>query len=346
MHKLNISKEELFTKNTKEVSAEDVQWIQDWYYQITTDHRPIEHVIWYCEFAWHRFTVTGDTLIPRPETEYMIEAVVERVQQNEEIRKKRGESAKGSSLRSEWQVTLLDIGTGCGVLGLSTLLHTGQYIWVSIFTDLSSKALDVAKGNYEKLKPQIRNQKSEIQFLECSLMDHEVIRKVLGSSSGLSEEETIEGSYEGQTNNSLTVWSSWDSSLRSEWRSSNVLIVANLPYIPEWLFTDNTDPSVHKREPKMAFVGGDDGMDLYRIMLSQIVDLRNQNTEYRKKSEEGKHENTSLLSSFSTLPSIALFLEMMTWQVEILRKEFGEWFEFEEVKTFHFNIRIVKGILK
>jgi hypothetical protein len=40
-----------------------------------------------------------------------------------------------------------------------------------------------------------------------------------------------------------------------------------------------------------------------------------------------------------------MFLEMMTRQVEILKAEFGEWLAFEEVKTFHFNIRIVKATL-
>lgn len=42
---------------------------------------------------------------------------------------------------------------------------------------------------------------------------------------------------------------------------------------------------------------------------------------------------------------ISMFLEMMTWQVEILEKEFGEYIAFEEVKTFHFNIRIVKATI-
>ena len=41
-----------------------------------------------------------------------------------------------------------------------------------------------------------------------------------------------------------------------------------------------------------------------------------------------------------------MFLEMMTWQVEILQKEFGDKLAFEEVKTFHFNIRIVKALFK
>jgi hypothetical protein len=42
---------------------------------------------------------------------------------------------------------------------------------------------------------------------------------------------------------------------------------------------------------------------------------------------------------------LVMFLEMMTWQVDILRAEFGDRMLFEEVKTFHFNIRIVKASL-
>ena len=41
-----------------------------------------------------------------------------------------------------------------------------------------------------------------------------------------------------------------------------------------------------------------------------------------------------------------MFLEMMTRQVEILEKEFGAKLAFEELKTFHFNIRIVKASFK
>jgi len=40
--------------------------------------------------------------------------------------------------------------------------------------------------------------------------------------------------------------------------------------------------------------------------------------------------------------TMKLFLEMMTWQVDILRSKYSDFFVFEEVKTFHFNIRIVK----
>ena len=41
---------------------------------------------------------------------------------------------------------------------------------------------------------------------------------------------------------------------------------------------------------------------------------------------------------------ITMYLEMMTWQLAILEKEYIEHFTFGEVKTFHANIRILKVV--
>ena len=101
------------------------------------------------------------------------------------------------------------------------------------------------------------------------------------------------------------------------------MILANLPYIPDETFDTNPDQSI-KFEPRVAFVGGDDGLDLYRIMFQQIKELDKRITIKQ---------------------ALTMFLEMMTWQVDILRHEF-EWLLFEEIKTFHFQIRIVKVVYK
>lgn len=107
---------------------------------------------------------------------------------------------------------------------------------------------------------------------------------------------------------------------KRELLDKNIVLVANLPYIPEETFEANVADNVKKFEPKPAFVGGDDGLDYYRIMLDQIGELNPKN--------------------------LVMFLEMMTWQVDILRQLYDDRFVFEEVKTFHFNIRIVKAYLK
>lgn len=52
---------------------------------------------------------------------------------------------------------------------------------------------------------------------------------------------------------------------------------------------------------------------------------------------------SQLLEMREMFSDLTMFLEMMTWQVDILRQEFAEVLVFEEVKTFHFNIRIVQA---
>lgn len=148
--------------------------------------------------------------------------------------------------------------------------------------DLSADALFVAKKNYDTLIDASKHDTRFIQSDLCAFLE------------------------------------SYPSSIQGR----NLILTANLPYIPDQTFDDNSPVNVQKWEPRMAFVGGNDGLDLYRKMFSQLSALHQQ------------------------FGSLVMFLEMMTWQVDILRNEFGDRMEFEEVKTFHFNIRIVKAKFK
>jgi release factor glutamine methyltransferase len=226
----------------------------------TIEKKPLEYILGWVEFLRYRFVVWPATLIPRPETEYMIEAINEYIAEHSQ------------------QQTIFDIWTWCGVLWLSVCLHNTSYITQAYLTDLSSDALSIAKQNYATYTPEIQD--IPVTFLEASLLDDLTLR-------------------------------AW---LEQAWSVS--ILVANLPYIPEQTFEDNTDIMVKKREPKIAFVWGDDGLDLYRIMFDQLLQLDSSPT---------------------------MFLEMMTRQVDILRQEYPEKISFEEVKTFHFNIRIVRA---
>lgn len=256
-YRLDLSKEDLFTKMELDVQDSDYQWIKDAYTQYTVDKKPLEYIIWKVEFAWLSFAVTPKTLIPRPETEYMIQAV------REELQDKKA-------------AYILDVWTWCGVLGLSATYHHQDITKHTLLTELDTDTLAVAEGNARALFDDL----NKISFLEANLLDHEDIYTFL----------------------------------HQKW----VILVANLPYIPVELFEENTDIWVKKREPKMAFVWGKDGCDLYRIMFDQLL----QNKEWVDKD-------------------LVMFLEMMTWQVDVLRKEYPM-MDFQEVKTFHFNIRIVR----
>lgn len=187
-------------------------------------------------------------------------------------------------------------------------------------TEYYPETLEVARRNLESYKKSCQNDNSttdiqqlatskilnNTQLLHCSLLDHPVLQEVIMPT----------------TDNQQPI--------------TNIIIVANLPYIPEQLFEDNVEDNVKLWEPKPAFVGGEDGLDWYREMLDQVIS--------NQKQVAGIQEQVSSIQQLTTDKQhpITLFLEMMTWQVDILRQAYKNHFSFEEVATFHMNIRIVK----
>lgn len=104
--------------------------------------QPMAYLLGYKEFYGRDFIVTKDVLIPRPETEVLIDL------------------AKKHSLTGN----VLDVGTGSGAIGL-TLWHELKNISLTL-SDISEEALEVATKNAKKLKIK------SINFVMSDLMDH------------------------------------------------------------------------------------------------------------------------------------------------------------------------------
>jgi release factor glutamine methyltransferase len=107
---------------------------------------PLQYILGMQEFWGLEFRVTTDTLIPRPETELLIEAVLEQL----------GRPAR--------PITLVDLctGTGCLAITLGRLYPAAQIV----ATDRSPAALDVARSNA------LRHGMTErIKFLEGDLLE-------------------------------------------------------------------------------------------------------------------------------------------------------------------------------
>jgi release factor glutamine methyltransferase len=107
---------------------------------------PLQYLTGHQEFYGLDFIVTPDVLIPRPETEFLIERVIKVV----------GESKQDSPV-------IVDLGTGSGCIAvtLAKQLPTARVI----ATDASPTALNVARKNAERLRVCDR-----IEFLEGDLL--------------------------------------------------------------------------------------------------------------------------------------------------------------------------------
>lgn len=106
---------------------------------------PFAYIVGHQEFWGLSFDVTPAVLIPRPETEFIVEAVLKRVPPD----------AK--------QVTVADVGTGSGCLAVAIARERPAAALVA--TDISEAALDVARRNAARLGVAER-----IRFVRCDLL--------------------------------------------------------------------------------------------------------------------------------------------------------------------------------
>jgi release factor glutamine methyltransferase len=95
---------------------------------------PMAYLMGYREFMSHRFTVAPAVLIPRPETELLVETAVQYLQ----------------SLNAP---RVLDLGTGSGAVAISIALACPSAMVAA--TDVSRRALDVARRNATDLSARV-----------------------------------------------------------------------------------------------------------------------------------------------------------------------------------------------
>ncbi len=107
---------------------------------------PLPYFLGKWEFFGLDFVVTPAVLIPRPETELMIEAVLTQVR---------------SQPRLEYNI--LDIGTGSGIIPISLAVHIPSANFIA--TDISAAALDIAHANAER-----HGVSNRITFVETDLL--------------------------------------------------------------------------------------------------------------------------------------------------------------------------------
>lgn len=102
---------------------------------------PVAYILGYKDFYRSRFAVSSSVLIPRPETEILVEEAVEWVTKNH---------------KPEDDVKIIDLGTGSGCLGISVvadLIQKGFSKLDLTLMDISEEALKVAKKNCDLILP-------------------------------------------------------------------------------------------------------------------------------------------------------------------------------------------------
>ena len=125
---LKCERIKLYTEFDKPLSEEEREKMRS-YVERRAKHEPLAYIIGERAFMRNNFKVTPATLVPRPETELLVESLVK----------------AAPMLRTDGAVKALDIGTGSGAIIVSLLDYLPAAVGVGV--DISNEALAVAKEN-------------------------------------------------------------------------------------------------------------------------------------------------------------------------------------------------------
>ena len=192
---------------------------------------PTQHLTGKQEFWGLEFAVTPDVLIPRPETEHVIEIALDRLALRER-RAGRPQKTTGEGL------LIADIGTGSGCIAVALAKELpGAALYA---TDISPAALAVARSNAAR-----HSVADRIHFLEGSLLEGLATSIAPVASPSVS---TVE---------------------RTAPRLFD-LIVSNPPYIGR-RESGSLMREVRDYEPEVALYAGEEGYELYAGLIAQAV---------------------------------------------------------------------------
>lgn len=131
-HVLKLETQALYVKMNDEITNEEINKFDELWNQYLNDNKPIQYLIGTSCFYGYDFIVTPDVLIPRYETEELVENILYRY--DEHFNKK--------------DVDVCDLATGSGCIAIA-LAKEEKHMHV-VATDISKEALKIAKLNNEK----------------------------------------------------------------------------------------------------------------------------------------------------------------------------------------------------
>ena len=149
-HVLNIDRMMLFTKYRDDIEDEEIEKIRYFIQKIGREKFPVQYLLNEQEFYGRKFYVDKGVLIPRQDTEILVEKMIDIL--------------KDKVLKNEIHPKILDIGVGSGIIGITAALEIESSYVLGV--DISEKALETAEKNKKILKV------PNIKFLKSNLFEN------------------------------------------------------------------------------------------------------------------------------------------------------------------------------
>lgn len=152
---VGIKRLDLALQPQKEISASEENNFREALERLL-NHEPIQYIIGETEFFRLKFIVNNSVLIPRPETEELVQWILDDLQIN-----------------SEEDVSILDIGTGSGCIAISLAKNLPKAKVSAI--DISEEALQIAKLNAQINNVNIRFDPANVLSIDSLSRKYDII---------------------------------------------------------------------------------------------------------------------------------------------------------------------------
>jgi len=177
MHFLDVDELWLLTNQNTEVEVDNqlFEWIQR-----RINQEPFEYIVQKVSFYSQEFHIEEGALIPRPETELLIDEVLLHVSDKNEVK------------------TFVEVGVGSGIISIVLAQHLPNAKFIAV--DISEDALVVARKNIEKFGMQER-----IELRHGSLLEpvSEKIDYLVSNPPYIANDATLEKNLSFEPQNAL-----------------------------------------------------------------------------------------------------------------------------------------------
>ena len=159
-HCLKQNKTWILVHSEEELSAEQFSWLTEAVAKRKTG-LPVAYITGHKEFYGYDFNVSPSVLIPKPDTEILVEKAIDEIIAKIEF-------------RPEIILSICDMCAGSGCIGISVLKNLIEEYKIPseklpkfTFADISEDALNIAKQNAKKLLPP--QEFEELRFIQTNL---------------------------------------------------------------------------------------------------------------------------------------------------------------------------------
>ena len=125
----HLQKDELWLITNQNVEIQGLEKLLEWSKR-RAQNEPFEYITNSVSFYSREFYIDEGALIPRPETEILIDEVIKRVEDKNRV------------------MTFVEVGVGSGIISIMLALHFKNAKFIAV--DISSRAIEVAKKNIAK----------------------------------------------------------------------------------------------------------------------------------------------------------------------------------------------------